>query len=43
MPEIPTFTSHLECSATGERYEADVLDISRPIDCAMIERTTRRQ
>jgi len=25
MPEIQTFTSHLECSATGERYEADAL------------------
>jgi threonine synthase len=25
MPEIPTFTTHLECSATGQRYPADTL------------------
>ncbi len=25
MPEVPTFTSHLECSATGKRCPADVL------------------
>ena len=25
MTELPTFTSHLECSATGERYPADEL------------------
>jgi threonine synthase len=25
MTEIQTFTSHLECSATGEQYDADVL------------------
>jgi len=25
MPELPTFTSHLECSATGERFDADTV------------------
>ena len=25
MREFETFTSHLECSATGQRYEADRL------------------
>jgi threonine synthase len=25
MNEYPTFTTHLECSATGERYDADVV------------------
>ena len=25
MEELPTFTSHLECSETGERYGADEL------------------
>ncbi len=25
MEDLPTFTSHLECSETGERYEADRL------------------
>jgi threonine synthase len=25
MTELPTFTTHLECSQTGKRYEADIL------------------
>ncbi len=35
MSEIPTFTTHLECSMTGERYEADTLQglskVGRPL------------